>query len=43
VYPQTTVGRQTFETGVYDDESYFNIDNLATLKVFELLGIEPGN
>jgi len=36
------VGRQTFETGVYDAVAHFNIGNLATLKVLELLGFEPG-
>ena len=39
----TYVGRQTFETGVLDAVAHFNIGNLATLKIFKSLGIEPGS
>ena len=38
----TYVGQQTFETGVFDAVSHFNIGNLATLRIFKSLGIEPG-
>ena len=39
----TYVGRQTFETGVFDAVAHFNIGNLATLRIFKSLGIEPGS
>ena len=39
----TYVGQQTFETGVFDAVAHFNIGNLATLKIFKSLGIEPGS
>ena len=38
----TYVGQQTFETGVFDAVAHFNIGNLATLRIFKSLGIEPG-
>ena len=38
----TYVGRQTFETGVFDAVAHFNIGNLAALRIFKSLGIEPG-
>ena len=38
----TYVGRQTFETGVFNAVAHFNIGNLATLRIFKSLGIEPG-
>ena len=37
----TYVGWQTFEIGVYDAVTYFNIGNLATLRIFKSLGTEP--
>ena len=41
--PKTNfVGFVPLETAVYDAVAHFNIGNLATLKVFEFLGIEPG-
>lgn len=34
--------RHAFETGVYHGVVYFNIRNLATLRIFKSLLIEPG-
>jgi hypothetical protein len=39
---QTFVKLRTFEIGVYDAVSHFNIGNLATLLTFDELGIERG-
>ena len=39
----TYVGRQTFETSVFDAVAHFNIGNLATMRIFKSLGIEPGS
>ena len=36
------LGRQTFKTGVFDAVAHFNIRNLAALRIFKSLGIEPG-
>ena len=33
---------QTFETGVFDAVAHFNIGNLAILRIFISLGVEPG-
>ena len=38
----THVGRQTFETGVFDALAHFNIGNLATMRIFKSLGIKRG-
>ena len=38
----TYIGQQTFETGVFDAVAHFNIGNLAILRIFKSLGIEPG-
>ena len=35
----TYVGRQTFETCLYDAVAHFNIGNLATLRIFKFIGI----
>ena len=37
----TYVGRQTFETDVFDAVAHFNIGNLSALRIFKSLGIEP--
>ena len=39
----TYVGRQTFETSVFDAVAHFNVGNLATLRILKSLGIEPGS
>ena len=38
----TYVGWQTFAINIFDAVAHFNIGNLATLRIFKSLGIEPG-
>ena len=38
----TYVGLRQFETGVCDAIAHFNVGNIATIKIFEELGMEPG-
>lgn len=36
------VGRRVFEIGVNDAASHFNIGNIATIRTYKHLGMEPG-